>query len=329
MNTRRNILAALGAGLFSAPLSSFAQAQGKIWRVGFLAPRRPANLDADAYGAFARGMRELGYIEGKNLVIEYRFADGNMGKLPELAAEIARLKVDVIVTAGTPSTRAAQKATATVPIVMGSVSDPVGDGFVRTLAHPGGYITGLSSVQSDIGPKLLDLVRRMISKPSRVAVLMNPLDSSHVSILQNIKLAANATGIRILPVEVRAASEIENAFSALTREKVDAVIVAAGGFMNQNERKLAQLMAKNRLPSIASRKEYTEAGGLMSYGVNRAEVYQRAAIYVDKIFKGAKPGDVPVEQPTKLELIINSTTAKMLGIKIPQSLLISADKVIE
>ena len=329
MNNRRKLLAVLGASVITAPLVSFAQQKNKIWRVGFLAPRRPVNLNADVYGAFPLGMRELGYVEGKNLVIEWRHADSALDRLPGLAAELVRLKVDVMVTAGTPAASAARDATGTIPIVMGSVSDPVGSGFVQGLAHPGGNVTGLSSFQSDISPKLLELLLRMKSRLSSVAVLLNSTDVSHVAILKNIQAAAPKTGVKVVSVDVRVPAEIETAFSAMAREKIEAVIVSAGGFFNQRERQIAQRMAKSRLPSISSRREYAEAGGLMSYGVNRADIYRRAAAYVDKILKGAKPADIPVEQPTKLELLINSVTAKALGLKIPQSLLVSADKVIE
>ena len=329
MMKRRKFLVVLGASALAAPFGSFAQQQNKIWRVGFLAPRRPDSPATDVYAGFQRGMRELGYIEGKNLVIEWRYADGVLERLPDLAAELVRLKVDVIVTAGTPATSAAQKATATIPIVMGAVADPVGAGLVKSLARPGGNITGLSTVATDTSPKRLELLLVMVPKLSRVAILMNPDISVHVDTLKRVQAAAQKTGVKLLPVEVRAAREIDGAFSVMGRERVGAVMLLDGAFLNQQELRIGELMAKNRLPSIAARGEYAEAGGLMSYGPNLADSHRRAATYVDKIFKGAKPSDLPVEQPTKFEFVINRKTANALGIKIPNSILVQATKVIE
>jgi len=330
MNRRRKIIIALGASALTTPFCSFAQQQGKVWRIGFLTQRsRPLSLDSDIFGAFRRGMRELAYIEGKNLVIEWRFADGKYERLPGLAVELVQLKVDVIVTQGTPDTRAAQKATTTIPIVMGNVADPIGSGFIKSLARPEGKITGLTNLTVDISSKHLEMLLSMVPKLSRVTVLVNPDNSYHATILKNVQSAAQRSGVKVLPVEARTPQEIENAFSLMTKEKAGAVIVAGDGFLNQQQRQISELAAKHRLPSISVRKEYVEAGGLISYGQNQAEGFRRAATYVDKIFKGAKPGDLPVEQPTKFELIINRKTAKALGFTIPQSLLISADKVIE
>ena len=313
------------------PVCSFAQQQGKVWRVGFLSQRRHVDfLDSDYYyGPFRQGMRELGYVEGKNLVIEWRSAEGKFERLPDLAAELVQLKVDVIVTAGTPAISAAQKATTTIPIVMGSAGDPVGSGFVKSLARPGGNITGLSNMVVDLGPKHLEMLRSMVPKLSRVAVLVNPSNSSHATILKSVQAAAQKTNIKVLPAEARTPQEIESAFSTMTQGNVGAVLVAIDAFFIQQGRQIAELAAKHRLPSMSASREYVEAGGLMSYGQNLADNYRRAATYVDKILKGAKPGDLPVEQPTKFELIINGKTAKALGLTIPQSLLISADKVIE
>ena len=330
MNKRRKLLVALGAGASAAPFGSFAQQQGKVWRVGFLSLiGRPASLDSHFLSAFPRGMRELGYVEGKNLVIEWRFADGKFERLPGLAAELVQLKVDVIVTPAPQATSAAQKSTTTIPIVMANSDDPVGSGFVKSLAHPGGNITGLSNITGDISPKHLEMLLSMVPKLTRVAVLVNPTESSYAMVLKSVQSAAQRTSATILPVEARTAPEIEKAFSAMARGKAGAVIVAADSFFTQQRRQIAELAAKNRLPTISEYREYAEAGGLMSYGSNRPEQFRRAATYVDKILKGTKPGDLPVEQPTKFELIINGRTAKALGLKIPQSLLISADKVIE
>ncbi len=329
MNNRRRLVIALGGSALATPFGSFAQQKGKVWRVGFLAPRRPVALDTDVYGAFPRGMREFGYIEGKNLVIEWRFADNKLERLPDLAAELVRLNIDIIVTAGAPATGAAQKATSTIPIIMGSAGDPVGDGFVKSLARPGANITGLSTLSTEVSSKRLEMLHIMVPKLARVAVLRDPGDSSSVAIQKNVQAAAQRTGVKVFPMEVRTLQEVEAAFPLMVREKVGAVLVAAGGLTNRHEPKIAELAATNRLPSISSREEYTKAGGLMSYGPNIADNYRRAATYVDKIFKGAKPADLPVEQPTTSELFINGKTVKALGLKIPHSLQIMANKVIE
>jgi putative ABC transport system substrate-binding protein len=238
------------------------------------------------------------------------------------------MKVDVIVTAGTPATRAAQKATSTIPIVFGSTGDPVGSGIASNLAHPGGNITGLSAVTSDFAPKHLEMLLSMVPKLSRVAVLMHPASPVHPLIVKELQAAMLKAGVKILPAKARTPQEIDIAFSTIARENAGAVIVLADTLFTQQHRQIARLAAKNRLPSIASIREFPEVGGLMSYGPNFADMYRRAATYVDKIFKGAKPSDLPVEQPTTFELVINRKTAKALGLAIPESLLISANKVI-
>ena len=330
MNTRRELLIALGAYVFATPLACFAQQQGKIWRVGFLSLRsRPASLESDTFGAFSNGMRELGYVEGKNLVIEWRFADNKYERLPDLAADLVRLKVDVIVTAGPAATSAAQKATTTIPIVFGGANDPVGSGFVKSLARPAGNITGLSNVSVEMSPKLLEMLLSTMPKLSRVAVLMNPSNSGHATMLKNVQAAAQKANVKVLPVEARTAPEIEKAFSAMAREKAGAVIVARDALFLQQARQIAELAAKHRLPTISGIREHIEAGGLMTYGPNSTDSFRRAATYVDKIIKGEKPANLPVEQPTKFELVINRKTANALGLTIPQSLLIMADRVIE
>ena len=327
---RRRLLIALGAGALAAPFGSFAQQQGKIWRVGFLALRRVAILDTDYYyGPFRHGMRELGYVEGKNLVIEWRSADGESERLPGLATDLVTLKVDVIVAAGTQSTSAAQKATTTIPIVMVNAGNPVGSGFIKSLAHPGGNITGLADLAGDLSPKQLEMLLSMVPKLSRVAVLVNPTNSSHATVLKNIQAADQRTGVTILSLEARTAQEIENAFSVMAQKKAGAVIVVRDALFNQQVRELAALAVKHRMPSIHGVREYVEASGLMSYGASLTYNFQRAATYVDKILKGAKPAEIPVEQPTKIHLAINRKTAKTLGLTIPQELLIRADEVIE
>jgi putative ABC transport system substrate-binding protein len=330
MNNRRKLVIAIGAGALVAPCGSFAQPQTKVWRIGFLTARsRPESLETDYYGGFLRGLRELGYVEGKNLAIEWRFADGKNERLPDLAAELAQMKVDVIVAGGTPATIASQKSTSIIPIVMGNTNDPVGSGFVKSLARPGGNITGLSNVSSELSLKFLEMLRSMVPKVSRVAVLVNPANSANVQTLESIRAAAQKIKINILLGEARTSQDIRNAFSAMTRQGAGAFIVLTDGAFIDQRRQIADLATRNRLPSIASFREYVDVGGLMNYGPNFTDTYRRAAYYVDKIFKGAKPADLPVEQPTIFELFINGKTAKALGLKIPHSLLIMADKVIE
>jgi putative ABC transport system substrate-binding protein len=328
VNKRRQLVVALGASVFAVPLSVFSQPQDKVIRIGFLYVLSRQSAE-DRNRAFLEGMRELGYVEGKNLVIEWRFADGKIERLPDLANELVQLKVGVIVTAGSPATNAAQKATATIPIVMANGSDPVLEGFVNSLAHPGRNITGLTNIASDIGPKHLEMLLNMAPKLSRVAVLQNPANVSHAALLKNIQAAAQRTRTTIRPVEARNSQEIANAFATISREKSGAVILLTDGLFTLQRRQISALASKYRLPSISVFQNYAEAGGLMSYGTSITEQTKRAAAYVDKILKGAKPADLPVEQPTKFELIINGKTARALGLKIPQSLLISADRVIE
>jgi putative ABC transport system substrate-binding protein len=279
--------------------------------------------------AFKQGLQELGYVEGKNLTLQLRFADGKLERVPGLATELVSLKVDIIVSFGTVTTIALQKATSTIPIVMANTFDPVGTGIVKTLARPGGNITGLSSLGGDIGGKHLEMLLSVAPKLSRVAVLLNPGNQSSPLALKSIQSAALKTSAKILPLEARTAPEIENAFSAMTQGKAGAVIVARDGFYINQTRQITELALKNRLPSISERENYAETGGLMSYGVNQAEQFRRAATYVDKIFKGAKPADLPVEQAAKFELVINRNTAKALGLTISQSLLLRADEVIQ
>jgi putative ABC transport system substrate-binding protein len=330
MNKRRKLSIALAAIAIPWPLYSFAQPKDKVWRIGILVTRnRPASLELDPFGQFVRAMRELGYIEGKNLQVEFRWAEGKYERLPGLAAELVQLKVDVIVAAGGQDIEAAKKATSTIPIVMATSPDPVVSGFAKTLAHPGGNITGLTNFTVDISPKLIEMLHSTVPKLSRLAVLMNPVNPSHTDVLKSVESAAQKAGVKVLPVEARNAAEIEQAFAMMAQAKAGAVLVPRDGFYIQQVGQIAKLAAKHRLPSISGYREYVEAGGLMSYGQSARESFRRAATYVDKIFKGAKPGDLPIEQPTTFELYINGRTAKMLGLTIPQSLRISADKVLE
>lgn len=328
MNNRRKLIVALGAGALAAPFGSFAQQHAKVRRIGFLGATFAADYEKEM-GAMQARLRELGYTVGNNIVVESRWAEGNYEQLPALAAELVRLKVELVVTRGTPATRAAQEATTTIPIIMVSVGNPVGGGFVRSMARPGGNITGFTPTAGDISAKLLEMLLSMAPKLSRVAVLMHPGNSANSRFLQTVQTAAQRTNAKILPVEARTAPEIEKAFSTMTRDKAGAVMVPRDALLIQQARKIAELAAKNRLLSIAAFPEFVEAGGLMSYGSDNVDTFRRAATYVDKILKGVKPADLPVEQPTKFEMFINGKTAKALGLKIPQSLLITAEKVIE
>jgi putative ABC transport system substrate-binding protein len=327
---RRDFLAALGAGALAAPFASFAQQQGKVWRVGFLSLRRIEISESDYYyGPFRNGMRELGYVEGKNLLIDWRSAEGKSERLPSLATELVNLKVDVIVTTGTPVTSAAQKATTIIPIVMGSGGDPVGSGFIKSLARPEGNITGLSNMSGDISLKQLEMLLEMVPKLSRVAVLMNPSNPPEVNTSKKVEAEGQKRGVKILRAEARTPQEIDNAFSWMRQQNAGALLVFNDVLFAQQKSQIAELTAKHRLPAMARDWIFTEAGILMSYGPSLAGQYRYAATFVDKIFKGAKPADLPVEQPTLFELVINGKTAKTLGLKIPQSLLIMANKVIE
>jgi putative tryptophan/tyrosine transport system substrate-binding protein len=325
---RRTFVTTFTAGLLVAPLASFAQ-QAKVWRIGFLVASSRAALDDGRYEAFLQGMKELGYVEGKNLAIEWRFGDGNYERLPALAAELVRLKVDLIVAAPSPAIRAAQQATTTIPIVFPGTGDPVGSGFVASLARPGGNLTGLSNSNLDVSAKTLELLTIMVPKLSRVGVLANPGSSTESAMLKSIGAAAQKLGVQILSLEAHASEEIERAFATLRQERVDAVIIAADALLNMQRRQIADLAIKFRLPSISQGTAYAKAGGLMSYGQDTPKNYRHAAAYVDKILRGAKPADLPVERPTKLELIINLNTARTLGLTIPQALLLRADDVIE
>jgi ABC-type uncharacterized transport system substrate-binding protein len=330
VTTRRRFLVALGAGVLAVPRGSLAQQQSKVARIGFLYyGSRQSALDTGRYNAFAQGMRELGYVEGTNFSMEARFADGKPERLAVLAAELVRLKVDVIVATGTPTYRALQHATTTIPIVITVTADPVGDGYAASLARPAGNITGLSIGAADLGPKLLELLKATVPKLTRVAVLVQPENASHPLRLKRIMSAAQKVGIQVVLAEAGTVQEIEREFALMAKERVNAAIIMADGFFLQESRSIAAQALKHRLPSISQLREYTEAGGLMSYGPNSVDNFRRAATYVDKILKGAKPGDLPFEHPTRYSLVINHKTAMALGLTIPQALLRQADEVIQ
>lgn len=326
MNRRDAVLLLLALG--AIPLGIEAQQSGRVWRVGVLWPGE-SSPPSPRLEAFHQGMRELGYIEGRNVLFVYRYAEGKYGRLPDLAADLVLAKVDVIVGAGAPAISAAQKATTTIPIVIGTAGDPVGTGFARSLARPGGNITGLSDLSSDLGSKLLDLLTRAVPGVSHVGVLTNPGNSSHATILVSIRAAAQSAGIRIIHVTAQSPQQIESAFSAMAQEKVGAVIATADPLFNGHMRRIAELATTHRLPSVSGLLSFVDEGGMMSYGPDFSDNFRRAATYVDKILKGANPGDLPIEQSTRLGLMINLRTARALGITIPQSVLVRADRVIE
>jgi putative tryptophan/tyrosine transport system substrate-binding protein len=324
---RRTFLGTLAGGFLAAPLAAEAQPAGKIPRIGFLfygAPGPSAEIDA-----FRQGLRELGYIEKQNIAVEYRFASGQVERLPELAAELVRLKPDVIVTPATPPSLSAKQATRTIPIVFAGIADPVGAGLIVDFARPGGNITGVASISAELGGKRLELLKGVAPKAARVAVLYNPGDRANVLVLKQLQESAPALGLTLQPLAVRGPGEFNGAFVAMTREHVPALFVAAGVLTFEHRKTLVDLAVKSRIPTMWGHRQFVDAGGLMSYAVNYYDQVRRAATYVDKILKGAKPGDLPVEQPTKFELVINIKAAKDIGLTIPQSLLGRADQVIE
>ena len=279
--------------------------------------------------AFREGLRELGYVEGQNIAIESRWAEGKQDRLPALAADLVRSKVDVIVVLSGAATQAAQRATRTIPIVMSTVADPVGSGLVASLARPGGNVTGLTITSPDLAGKQLQLLKEVVPDVSRVAFLRNPDNASSAAFLREAEAAARALGVRLQTLEARNPQEIDSAFAAMTRERAGAFLILPDGIFVSQRKQIAELAANRRLPSIHGMTEYAEAGGLMAYSTNFLDQQRRAASYVDKILKGAKPRDLPVEQPTKFELVINMRTARALGLKVPPSLLLQADRVIE
>ena len=324
---RIGLAVVLALGLTLAPLAVEAQQPGKVPRVGFLLGLSPGpSREVDA---FQRGLRELGYIEGQNIAIDYRYARGQVERLPELAAELVRLHPDVIVAPYTPPALAAKRATATIPIVFAVVADAVGAGLIASLGRPGGNITGLTSTGAELGGKRLDLLKQVISRASRVAVLYNPADQSNVLVLKQLEESAPNLGLTLQPLAIRAPGDFEGAFSAMTRERTHAMFGAPGVLTEKHKEVLVGLAAKRRLPTMWGHRQFVDAGGLMFYAVNFYDQIRQTAVYVDKILKGAKPGDLPVEQPTRYELVINLKTAKALGLTVPTSVLLQADQVIE
>jgi putative ABC transport system substrate-binding protein len=313
--------------LFAPCYSASAQQPTKIPRIGYLAASS-LSTNAARIEAFRQGLREIGYVEGKNIVIELRSAEGKPDRLPALAAELVRLKVDVIVSAAPTVTRAIKEATVTIPIVMAQDRDPVGNGFVANLARPGGKITGLSILSPELSGKRLELLKETIPRLSRVAVLGNSTDPGHPQVLKETEVAAGAFGVKLQYLDVLSSKDIETAFRAASKGRADAVLALPIGVLNFQRKQVVELAVKSRLPAIYYAAEWVEDGGLMTYGVSFIDLYRRAATYVDKILKGAKPGDLPVEAPTKFEMIINLKAAEQIGLTIPPNVLARADKVI-
>jgi putative tryptophan/tyrosine transport system substrate-binding protein len=323
---RREFISLIG-GAAAWPLAARAQRGGKIWRVGMLDSTSPT-VNAANFDALRRGMREHGYVEGQNLVIEYRSADGRNERYPELAAELVRLKVDVIVTRGTPAVLAVRSATATIPVVMAAIAEPP-TAVIASLAHPGGNVTGLSAFTSELELKRVELIREVVPGVARVAAMYNMDNPVFLTRWQRLEEAAGSVGFQPQLLDVREPRDLERAFDKAMAQRADALIVSNDSLTLANRKRIAELAAMHRLPAIYGSREFVDAGGLIAYAVKLPDQYRRAATYVDKILKGAKPADLPVEQPTKFELVVNLKTAKALGLDVPPTLLATADEVIE
>jgi putative ABC transport system substrate-binding protein len=330
MVTRRRFIAGASTFLTARPPTVAAQPAAKVVRVGILGnlPRTEAQ-GADLWGAFVQGLRELGYVEGQNLMIEERSSGGRYERLPALAGELVRLKVDVIVVPAGQNARAAQQATRTIPIVAASLGDPVGTGLATSFARPGGNLTGLSFAGPELAGKQIQLLKEMVPRLSQVAVLVNPDNRIHSAWVKEARAAARSLGLRLRPAEARRADEFADVFATLTSQRAGGLLVLPDGMFLLHRARIADLAAKGRIPAMYGLREHVDAGGLAFYGASLRDSFRRAAVYVDKIIKGAHPGDLPIEQPTKFELVINLKTAKVLGLQIPPSLLARADEMIE
>jgi putative ABC transport system substrate-binding protein len=324
---RREFISLLGGVAAAWPFAARAQLPGKVYRIGFLWDSPNAFLDA--LEAFRQGLRDLGYVEGRNIVIEYRWAEGKPERMRELAEELVRLKVDVIMAPSSIYTAAAKRATSTIPIIFMSHADPLGSGHVASLARPGGNITGLSLMMTETNVKGLELLKEAVPGISRLAVIFDPATPSHGPGLKAVKAAGPALGLRVQSVPVRSATEYDSAFTAIVRERADAVLVLSTPLFIAGAKRLAELCLAHKLPSLFGPKHHVQEGGLMSYSPDRADLWRRGAIYVDKILRGTDPADLPVQQPTKFELAINQKTAKSIGLAIPPAFLLRADEVIE
>jgi ABC-type uncharacterized transport system substrate-binding protein len=323
--SRRAFVSTLTGGLLAAPRAAEAEQLSKVPRIGVLEANRLLGPDT----AFHDGLRQFGYVEGRNIAIEWRWAGESAERFPELAAELVRLKVEVIVATNNPAVAAAQKATTTIPVVMVLATDPVRLGFVSSLARPGGNITGLTIQSPELAGKRLQLLKEIVPNLTRVAVLWDPTEPGRRQLVKEAELAAPTLGLQILTLQARDAREVRGAFTAMTKERVGAVLVYGSSLLAAQRAAIADLAAKNRLPTMCVAQEWMDAGFVMSYGASLNDMYRRAPYFVDRILKGAKPADLPVEQPIKFELVINLKTAKALGLTIPQSLLVRADEVIQ
>jgi len=328
---RRDFIGLFGAAVTAWPVTLLAQQEPKIWRIGFLTPRsHPSPPGHDAFSdAFMQGMNELGYHEGKNLVVEWRYADGDYQRLAGFADELVGMNLPVIVTYGTVAARVLQRATKTVPVVVAAALDLVGAGIVASLARPGANITGLSVINLDMSPKQLELLKKFSPALSRVAVLLNPGNAANPQVLTQVQAAAPQLGVEVVAVNAATPQAIESAFAEAARQGAGGVIVAADAFFSGQGPQIAAASLQHRLPTISIYEDHVFAGCLMNYGQNVAEFHRQAARYVDRILKGARPEDLPVEQPTKIDLVINGKTAAALGLAIPLELAVSADRVIE
>ena len=323
-------LVVLALSLALAPLAAEGQQPTKAARIGYLVT---GSLEAPearrSFDVFRQGLRERGYVEGQNIVIEFRAADGRNDRLPGLAAELVGLKVETIVTQGTPAAVAAKQATSTIPIVMAIATDPVGAGLIASLGRPGGNVTGLANLDAELSGKRLEILKTAVPALARVAVLRNPANPAHREALRGAEAAAHTLGVRVQVVDVRDPGEFGTAFSAMKRERADGLVLFADSMFGTHRARIFDLAAQSRLPAIFWESRFAAAGALMSYGTSYPDLFRSAAVYVDKILKGAKPADLPVEQPTKFELVINLKTSKALGLTIPQSILMRADEIID
>jgi len=325
--TKKIVLGLLTIILHTAAPFTQAQQPGKIPRIGYLSASS-ATSAASRVEAFRQGLRELGYVEGKNIVVEYRFANGDLDRLKQLATELVQLDVDIIVSGGPTATRPAKEATSTIPIVMGFDDDPVGAGFVASLARPGGNITGLSTPAAEISGKRLGILKEIFPRLSRVAVFGRSTRSGTSLSLQEIELAAAAFKMQIQYLDIQKPKDIETGFAAASKARADAIVVLGSPVLNLHRTQIVDLAVKNRMPGVYAQPEYIDAGGLMYYGANFTDIFQRAATYVDKILKGARPADLSVEQPKKFEFDVNLKAAKQIGLTIPPNVLARADRVI-
>jgi len=326
---RREFIAGVG-GAAAWPIVARAQQPRKVWRIGILSGiARPDSIEKSTWGGFLQGMRELGYVQGRDFVVEYRFADGKYDLFHKLKSELIENRSDVIVVGASSGISTVQKATTTIPIVMSYSIDPVGSGLVTSLNHPGGNTTGLASAQEDIVSKHVELAVSAVPGLTRLGILTNPNAQNHLPMLESASVAAKKAALVLTRVGARTLQEIEDAFGTMLNQRVEAAVFLPDSFFNSTRHKIAELAIKARLPSIFAQRDYVDAGGLMSYGESFHEFFRRAAGFVDKIFKGAKPADLPVEQPTRFFLVLNLKTAKSLGLTVPATLLARADEVIE